>query len=441
MAKNKKRKKAQDTQGPHWNNTYSTKIPKEYLEVCYAAARRIFVLAGENPEAFDTFPKRRKQEIFRTLILSPHIQAMPGHKVPARYIHYVEQKLNSFLRSTYFDKEVGVTWMELAMIGETIFTMFRVGWFVNSLPEPQRELVDRMNKTFKELQLSHQAKDMITKHVKTLLIKLSQPNFRIYGMDERRQPIRKVANRALQPVILITVHECQSLRFRYRNKDRKAFLVAIGQCSEQPFQGATIALSRIFPDTKNDRELNIYIQSHAIHRFKERIDTFEPTLRNLIFVPSLMDVQRVVQGAGGAHLIACVSHTRNGTHTIGYFAFTIDGDNLLVLTLLPLLSRDTPEGHVLHERLRLSTNDLKYLGMDKLSFFYQVDIEQIPMLKKVLFDELHLDYIRRVHSSYHSKTDPYDEKKTLFVKNFFEKLKEQPADHTEVFDDLADLDM
>jgi hypothetical protein len=195
-----------------------------------------------------------------------------------------------------------------------------------------------------------------------------------------------------------------------------------------PCTGATIAKSKIFPGIARDKQLNIYIQSHAIHRFKERIDTLYPIMRNEFLVLSLMMVQRVVRCPNGMQMIACIMPSEHGEKTIGYFAFTIDGDNLLVLTLLPLLSQSVPEGHILYERLRLSSEDLKYLGMDKLSFFYEVDIEQIPILKKVLYDELHLDYIHTTYNSFRSENDPFNEKKTSFVKNFFQKLEEHPID-------------
>jgi hypothetical protein len=438
MATNKKRKK---TQTPHWNSTVSVKYTKTYLDACYAAARRIFQMMGEDPSAFDTFTKRQKQDIFRIQAVPPRIQAMPGHRVPRQYLRYVQNELTAYLKWGYFDKDAGVTWMDMATVGQTLEMVFAANSFVDKLPPLQREIVDRLNKAFGKLSLFAQAQEMIASHIKTSLTMLSQPNFRIYGhyIDKHVQSVHKPS---LQPIVRVMTHECQSLRFKYHNKERTAFRLATGRCMDIPYTGATIAMSKIFPNITHDRLLNIYIQSHAIHRFKERIDTFDTILRNQFFVLSLMITQSVVRAPGGMQLIACTAPSSGGKeNTIGYFAFTIDGDNLLVLTLLPLLSHSVPEGHILYERLHLSPNDLTYLGMDRLSFFYDVDIEQIPVLKQVLFDELHLNYIRGIYNSFHTRNDPFDEKKTLFVKNFFQKLKEQPADHTEVFNDLTEFDM
>jgi hypothetical protein len=99
-----------------------------------------------------------------------------------------------------------------------------------------------------------------------------------------------------------------------------------------------------------------------------------------------------------------------------------------------LLSYSVPEGRILYERLHLSPDDLKYLRMDKLSFFYEVDIEQIPILKQVLYDELHLDYVRNLYHSFRSKNDTFNEKRTLFVKNFFQKLEERNFNNIDIVD-------
>jgi hypothetical protein len=436
MAKNKKRKKAPS---PHLPKTpVPVKHSQAYLEACYATARRIFQATGEDASVFDLFTKRQKQDIFRIMILPPRISAMPGHMVPRQYVRYIQEELVQYLKRTYFDEEKGVTWMDMVTVGQAMVLMFSVESYVENLPARQRELVERLHRTFEEQDIFGRTQETVAGHIKTTLMLLSQPNFRIYGQSIGQH--RPTGKASLIQMVRITTHESQSLRFKYHNRERTAFRIATGQFMDTPCTGATIAMSKIFPGVEHDRMLNIYIQSHAIHRFKERIDTLFPILRNEFFVLSLMFVQRVVRAPNGMQLIACIMPSESGEKTIGYFAFTIDGDNLLVLTLLPLLSRNVPEGRVLYERLHLSPEDMKYLGMDKLSFFYEVDIAQIPALRQVLYDELQLDYIRTTYNSFRSKNDPFNEKKTLFVKNFFQKLEEQPADHVDVLNELNDTE-
>jgi hypothetical protein len=421
----KKKKKAQTT--PQRGMSLPGKHSQTQLKSCYEISRRIFQSLGEDESTFDLFTKRQKQEMFRILVSPPRIVTMPGHKVPKQYIRHIQDELITLMKRTYFDEEHGVTWMDMATVGHSLLLIFSTESFRATLPSSQKEVADRLHTFFEDKEIFLRLQDTIAQDVKFSLLMLSQPNFRIYGQDLGGRPF--ITNRTnLQPVVRITTHECQSLRFKYRNVERTAFRVAMGQFLSVPYTGATIVLSKILPGIKHDRTLNIYIQSHAIHRFKERIDTLDPVYRNQLFVLSLMLVQKVVRAPNGTQLIACIIPIAGGEKTIGYFAFTIEGENLLVLTLLPLLSYNVPEGRILYERLRLSPEELKYLGMDRLSFFFEVDIEQIPLLKKVLYDELHLDYVHTVYNSFRSKNDSFNEKRTLFVKNFFQKLEERSLD-------------
>jgi hypothetical protein len=422
----KKKKKAQPTL--HRGLTLPGKHSATLLKSCYETTRRILQSLGEDESMFDMFTKRQKQEIFRILVSPPRVVAMPGHKVPKQYIRHVQEELFMMLKLTHFDEEYNLTWMDMATVGHSLVVIFSATSFASTLPSPQLELAERLRLLFEKNKLFARLQEMIAGTIKVSLLMLSQPNFRIYGQDSGGPPF--ITNKTnLQPVIRITTHECQSLRFKYRNVERTAYRVAMGQFLNVPYTGAIIAMSQIIPGIKRDKILNIYIQSHAIHRFKERIDTLNPIFRNQLFVMSLMLVQHIVTAPNGTQqLIACIMPVAGGEKTIGYFAFTIDGKNLLVLTLLPLLSYNVPEGRILYERLHLSPEDLKYLGMDKLSFFFEVDIEQIPMLKKVLYDELQLDYVRTVYNSFRSKNDSFNEKRTLFVKNFFRKLEERSLD-------------
>ncbi|MDR0725171.1 MAG: hypothetical protein LBF59_04075 [Prevotellaceae bacterium] len=421
MTKKKKKKVQPATQRKVVTGKHST----TYLNACYAMARRILQSLGEDDSTFDIFTKRQKQDIFRIVILPPRIVAAQGHKVPKQYIRHIQERLIIDMRRMYFDEELGITWMDMATVGLSLLSMFTAKDFTDNLPSLQQETAKRLRKVFETKDVFFKLQEFIIQKIKLTSIVLSQPNFRIYGQQVSDIPLPTGPTSCFQQVVPITAHECQTLRFKYRNIERTAYRIAMGQCQSQPCTGATIEISKILPNVEHDRILNIYIQSHAIHRFKERIDTLFPILRNEFFVLSLMLIQRIVRAPNGMQLIACVMPIKGEIKTIGYFAFTIEGENLLVLTLLPLLSNAVPEGRILYDRLHLSNEDLKYLGMDKLSFFYEVDIEQIPALKRVLYDELHLEYIRSIENSFREKDEPFNEKKTLFVKNFFQKLEEQ----------------
>jgi hypothetical protein len=420
MAKDRKKKKAQ--QPAH---TGGLKPTNSYLNMCYATARKIFRAIGEDESLFDIFTKRQKQELFSVIISPPYIAAMPGHKVPKSFIRYIQEHLTISLKNTPFDKETGLTWMDMVTVGKSLLLSFSTETYTSLLQPLQLEAVKRLSAAFEAKNMFMESQKLITDLIRVSLLCLSQPNFRIYGLAPPN-PTVSTRRKAIRHILYITTHECQTLRFNYCNRERTAFRVLIGPLGLIPSFGAIIGMSKLFPGIKHDRALNIYIQSHAIHRLKDRVDTLHPGIRNQVMMLSLMFSQRIVRGADGRLYIALVIPEDNGARTVGYFAFTIDGNNLLVLTFLPLLSHRMPEGNLLSTRLHLSPEDMKHLGMDKLSFFYDIDINQIPALKQVLYDELHLEHIHTLYSTLRSKDQPFNEKRTSFVKNFFLKLEDSP---------------
>jgi hypothetical protein len=226
--------------------------------------------------------------------------------------------------------------------------------------------------------------------------------------------------------------DCESKIFAHKNVERKAFRLVFaddgnGKPLDKP-RWAVVKRNLIFPNAKEDENLNIYIQSHVLHRFKERADTLNPPLRNF-FIQYALTSGLIVVSAEKQKFLKCTAYD---DLPLGYFTFFIQDDDIVVNTFIPLASEITPEGKKLHEALQLGKEDIKYLGMDKLSFFTDVDFEQIPVLKQALIDsgiwltKLLLDKMPYKDSE---EDEPHiDMQKTLFVKTFFDKLEEHLCD-------------
>ena len=99
------------------------------------------------------------------------------------------------------------------------------------------------------------------------------------------------------------------------------------------------------------------------------------------------------------------------------------GGDIVINTLLPLTSPNTPEGGKLHELLSLNKEEISYPGMDMISFFTKVDFEQIPKHKAAITEagmcpsKLEIDKLRQNDD----EENPIDQNKTMFVKHFLEK--------------------
>ncbi|MDR0422287.1 MAG: hypothetical protein LBH72_04665 [Proteiniphilum sp.] len=428
MAKNRNNRKKKKSPAPASHvPALGQRHSKSYLDACHSSARRIIRAVGEDDALLDVFTKRQRQDIFRVMIKPPYVAAMSGHKVPKLFLRYMQETLTRHLKNDCFDEANHVTWMEMLTVGEAMMLTFMSEMYTVCLQPHQLKVCHRLLAALEATDLFSANQRKVVETLRVTLMSISQPNFRVYGLAPART-IPESGRPVIRRWMYVTTHKCRTLRFRYNDYERIAFRLFLGPIGDAPAFDATIAANRIFPGAAPDRKLNIYIQSHAIHRLKERIDTLHPSVRAETMYFSLMFVQRVVQGANGRMFIACIMPEGEDTRIVGYFAFTIEEDRLLILTFLPLLSLRVPEGGVMYERLHLSQEDVAYLGMDKLSFFYDVDIERIPALKRVLFDELHLEYVHRLYNSVRPPDETFNEKKTAFVKKFFREIEEVPFD-------------
>jgi hypothetical protein len=423
MAKNKKRKKKAPS-AVHAGSVSSFKITKTYFVQFCTAARKIFQTVGVDPALFDIFSKPQKHAMCLLQMTYPRLCAMKEGSVPRHYLKYLQSEIYFLMQKSMFDKEAELSLMDMILFGITFFGSLSHILTTLPLSEQQHETLTLVQERSVEKDLINNAIGQFVGYLRTSLLQLSQPNFRIYGFDLEPKTVRPP--RITAYIVSIVVKESESKKFTYNNIERIGYRLMHGRVFETDFTGATIELHKLYPNARNNPKLNLYIQSHALRRFKERVDTIIPLTRNQTFSVSTMSIQQIVRDAKGRPLMAAVMPPDS---VIGYFTFSIHGDDMLIQTFLPLTSPDVPEGKILCERLNLSKEDLKHLGMDKLSFFYDVDIEQIPALKKVLYDEIGLGYIRTLYTNlyaevgYVAKDESVKEKRTQFVKNFFDKAE------------------
>jgi hypothetical protein len=236
------------------------------------------------------------------------------------------------------------------------------------------------------------------------------------------------SNKTMKVIIQITAQECEAKKFTYKNIERKAFrlhLTADGLTAPRP---ALVPRNFFIPKAGEDEWLNVYIQSHALHRMAERLDTFDSETRNIsmqyitLLEPAVTEKQI---------LFKCIMY---GIIS-GYFTYFIQGDDVVLNTFLPITSEITPEGKKFHELFPLSKDEIIYLGMDKISFLLNFDFEQLPEMKQALIDsniwetKLMLERELRFNGTDEERRAKM-EGITKPVKAYLEKRKTENADNT-----------
>jgi hypothetical protein len=391
----------------HRTNVKKKIISKTQTERAFVAVRKLFEHLGCDSGLLDSFTKKQKQIILQPDTVMPRVHA-EKNTVPRQYIRNIQTEVSNLMKK-YFDEKLKLTYLDLVMYG--IPGVLLILQYIDRFDDKQKEALTVMSDAFEKSNILNRGLDDILMEVQFMTDEYSQINFRTYGSFHKWNvcPFRLT--------IELTAHENKPIYFMHQNVRRMAYKILIGDSDQYESTSAAILLSTLFPHIKSKKKLSIYVQSHAIHRFKERADVIDPQYRNLLIYLAMTKAQRVVKGSGGGFLLAC---DLNLCVPIGYFTTMMQNDNLYVLTFLPLVANVTPEGEKLQKILSLNTEDLKFLGMDKLKFFLTVDFDQIPVLKNALIESGIWPTVEYLSENLEEMKE-ISQKRTMFVKDFFEK--------------------
>ncbi|MBN2089622.1 hypothetical protein JW964_08410 [candidate division KSB1 bacterium] len=124
--------------------------------------------------------------------------------------------------------------------------------------------------------------------------------------------------------------------------------------------------------------LDVYIQSHALIRLKERVDfDFESAVH--FFLWQAFTNVRTVRKDDDQIMV----EYNFFDHKIGYLVIDIIEGKVIIRTFLFLTNSGTPEGENLKKILGLKLSENKYLELDKLSTFIGTDLRDDPELKEI----------------------------------------------------------
>jgi hypothetical protein len=415
MAQNKKKRKKPPQRAPIKYDS------KAYNDRAYAAIRKVLQVYGFDPGLLDAFTKQQRRFLVYVMSEPLHFKVEEGHYVPRQLVNFVAESTQRFLRTHYFgDESIGLTYLELATFGMA-FHVAVLAEHINRFFLPkQLKIIDDLAACFENERIRNDLAEVGT-HIRKLMMMISKVNFRLYGFDWKIWIQYEGKRECIKSEVCLSSENPKAISFTYKQKDRRAFSVRAGRIIATPTTDAQIDRWFVtFDDSEPAVYLNIYIQSHALQRVKERLDIFPAHVRNYYVMEPLLYMHRVTDTQARSPMLECYTSFGSTIVRFGYYPFIIQNDTLIVLTFLPLVSSKTPEGKQLNKLLGLQRADTMFLGMDKLSFFCTVDFEQIPVLKQAMVDTGIWNLIE--YAAQHPDVNcTIDQKKTQMVKKFFEK--------------------
>ena len=190
-------------------------------------------------------------------------------------------------------------------------------------------------------------------------------------LDENFEPDGR-----MRRTIILHVVKSQSINFVFEKLSRPAFRVGFPNVNEG-ISWAQIAPSAWGSEEEDaDKKLDVYIQSHALIRMRERIDGL-PEPMCVLNLNQSINVNPVVTVREDKDLL--IEYRIEGLK-IGYVVATRQKDIVVIRTFLFITFSGTPEGLKLSKITGLNMFDKKYLSIDKLSTFMKADIRENPVL-------------------------------------------------------------
>ena len=144
--------------------------------------------------------------------------------------------------------------------------------------------------------------------------------------------------------------------------------------------------------TGNKQQLDVYIQSHALKRFRERLDVLNSDAINYLLWENTYTLKNIVVYRDIFLLPVKLYEVK-----IGYLAGKIVDDMFLFSTFLFITHSFTPEGDRLKTITGLGKQDISYWHIDRLSTFVQLQEEKYPQLIE-LFDKTGMGDIKELRN-------------------------------------------
>ena len=157
--------------------------------------------------------------------------------------------------------------------------------------------------------------------------------------------------------------------------------------------------------------MDVYIQSHALMRLSERIDSFNTDVLHLNIYISLKnpvfcyDINKRI-----------LIEYRFFDVKVGYFRADIIDGKIVLRTFLFILNNGTPESQKLEQNTGLQKFDIEYLVIHKLSSFMNSDINKNEAVKKIFIDadcQCLLELYDNMKTLLKKTTDTFDSKHLL----------------------------
>lgn len=300
----------------------------------------------------------------------------PDHQIPSKKLQEINNLIHIGLRFKFFDiEDIRISVMEYN-------SLYALSRFLEQQVDGIERLASLRSKFCARFQ-SETLMGLLNEGYNTIFIQmifsLSNPQQKYYTYKNSLETVR-VNPFYVRVNSSILVHHAQSHMLMIHGAYRPVFRLGRPD-SDCGLQWLSVPASLVGDHYKGkQKELGLYIQSHALNRLRERLDIIDEHSLNYYLMLRTYDI-KAFECYKGYLLLPLITFFEA---KVGYLAANVIGDKLVFRTFLFVTHNCTPEGDKLKEVSGLQKSDIKYWQIDRLSTIVSANVETNPSLHNLL---------------------------------------------------------
>ncbi|MBI9037934.1 MAG: hypothetical protein JEY97_07365 [Bacteroidales bacterium] len=367
-------------------NRKKSKSSQQNLKVMAARYRKEFLgqikyffnlWLGEN--TFSMLPSNEVKTLYNMHFTPPRFIPAEGSVISKKFIRELQELLGMWIDNNSIEISEN---LPKITIYQFLTYYITINYYLHGLKEERFANANEVKERYKKLDVTYDATmkrgfQWLDDILMILGMMQSDPNKCYYLLTGNFKDIR-VKKRSVYLVIWVKAIKPLAMDFVVKGDKRPAYKFGI------PLQRAGMYWKLFKPPEKESfrwkKKLEIYIQSHAINRLYERLESIDPLLIRFNLYISFFKPNMIYENN---YLL--IPYVMDNV-TIGYFMAGITKGKILIRTFLFITNEGTPEARRLKENTGLNKLDVKYLNIDKIRVFIESDIVKDERLKNIFIE-------------------------------------------------------
>lgn len=372
------------------------------------------IVKAAGPEILRFIPEYELEDLYKVRFHPARVKPAAGEKIPSDIVEFANRLITLQSKNTFLPIEVGsIAQLSLYEYFSTAFTLIL---YIQRINDDDFTRAAEVKKALTPLAAIFDSPIYDTAARKCHQIMIAGAMFCCdyseYLYTFKFNPsvmVRGLSKAGLLSEIYKT--QLPKIKIQIGEHTRPAWHLGWYMSDPEPFiKHITVRSEDIFQPA--GKELNVYIQSHALNRLAERLGGIDIGILHYNIFNSFC-LQKVCRNKAGMLLFEYSIFENKA----GYFPAEIVDGKVILKTFLFLTHNGTPEADKLKATMGLMKEDINYLDIDKLSTFVLSDIANNEPIKQ-LFIEAGCESLFQIDREYYlsSEDKPVTSKAELIAK-------------------------